>query len=141
MTGLPDFSRQRMLAGVCLWLATKLGWNVWGFRAAALLALWINPLLTGVVYLAGGWWINRGEQQGSDQAKSEPETHSRRRSPVIIDHKPTAWSVNPGQADVSPEPASDRQEDGREAIHAHSRKVEELLQRYRTLDERLDRQA
>ena len=133
MTGLPDFSRQRMLAGVCLHLATKLGWSVWGFRAAALLALWINPLITGVVYLAGGWWINRERSPGSDRSGTGSESGERAnatsRRPVVIDQKPRRVEEPSQQAEDTPE------------IHAHSERVEELLERYRALDEQLKRRA
>ena len=131
MTALPDFSNQRMLAGVCLWLSQKLGWSVWGLRAAAVLGLWLNPLITGIVYLVTGWWVNRDripESEGQSVQRGTRGKH--RRPPVVIDQQPGRVK---SQRDDSAQ--------GQPDIHAHSEKVEALLRRYRALDEQLDRRA
>lgn len=47
------------LGGVCARGADVLGWNVYGLRGAAVLLLWLAPLLTGGAYLLAAWWLRR----------------------------------------------------------------------------------
>jgi phage shock protein PspC (stress-responsive transcriptional regulator) len=45
--GTPD---QPLLAGVCAWLAWRLGWSTWGLRLGILIIAWLMPFKTLIVY-------------------------------------------------------------------------------------------
>lgn len=43
--------KDALLAGVCAEVARRLGWNVWVIRLLFVVGLFVNALVTGVVYL------------------------------------------------------------------------------------------
>jgi phage shock protein PspC (stress-responsive transcriptional regulator) len=60
-------SNREMLAGVCSWLASRLGWNVWAIRAVLLILLIAEPLWTALAYGAAAMllgWFNRSDWRG-----------------------------------------------------------------------------
>ncbi len=56
MTALFDSSRRNrspdppLLAGVCAWLAWRLGWSTWGLRLAVLFLAWLMTLKVIIAY-------------------------------------------------------------------------------------------
>ncbi len=47
----PNYHDGALLAGVCATLAHRLGWSVWALRALFVLGLFIQAIVTGVVYI------------------------------------------------------------------------------------------
>lgn len=45
---------QAVLAGVCAWIAGRLGWNVWGLRIALLILAWLKPITVVLAYVIAG---------------------------------------------------------------------------------------
>lgn len=86
VTATGNFCRRHegaLLAGVCADLAERLGWNVWALRALAVLGLFIDALVTALVYGALSLILPRLRRGDAPSAAaprlSAPELRGRKR--------------------------------------------------------------
>ncbi len=78
-------SNREMLAGVCSWLATRLGWNVWAIRAVLLILLIAQPLWTALGYAAAALLlqsIHRGGRLSDWRSRVFTRGPSQQEAPV-----------------------------------------------------------